>query len=110
MPGSSDNNAFGAPCPPNSKAITISAVLLIILSVFGNASYYKAYKAKNTELSASSSSSNQSGYGFTLKDQSFSINFRKMPREDNLTNFNTNVGLSGVQIYTSDNGTHKYLL
>ncbi|MBC3830953.1 DUF805 domain-containing protein [Undibacterium amnicola] len=110
LPGSSDNNAYGSPCPPNSKAITISAVLLIILTVFGNASYYKAYKAKNAEFSAGSTNLNQSGYGFTPKDQSFSINFPKAPQEDNLTNLGKNSGLSGVQIYSVDSFTHKYVV
>lgn len=110
VPGSADTNDFGAPCPPNSKAITISAVVLIILSVIGNASTYKAYKAKRTELEASSGSSSQSGYGFTPKDQSFSINFPKAPREDSLTNFNKNAGLSAVEMYSLDNGAHKYLV
>jgi uncharacterized membrane protein YhaH (DUF805 family) len=110
IPGSADSNNFGSPCPPNSKAITISAVLLIILSVFGNASYYKAYKAKRAEPVTSASGSSQSGYGFTPKDQSFSINFPKAPREDTLTDYNKNVGLSGVQIYSVDNRSHKYLV
>ncbi len=82
LPGNSGVNEYGSPCPPNTRFISVTAWILIALTVLGGVFSYKAVRNQVGMFSKAKASVVQSGYGFTPVNNSFSINFPVLPKEE----------------------------
>ena len=111
IPGSADDNSYGLPCPPNSTKIKVSAFILIALMLIGLGSYYRMVRNGDLGLTTGKSSESQkSGYGFTPKDQSFSINFPVMPSEEDQMAKMKAPGLKESYLYTSATKNQQHMV
>lgn len=82
LPGSSDTNDYGEPCPPNPTSITVTAWVLIAITLLGVLASFKLARNPGFSFAGAKTSTVKSGYGFTPTNRSFTINFPVIPKEE----------------------------
>ena len=111
LPGSSDTNDYGDPCPPNLTSIKVTAWILIALSVMAAFASFKYARNSNFSFGGAKATAVKSGYGFTPENRSFTINFPVMPKEELAAAASAKgPGMDEVHIYDAQNNNFQYLV
>ncbi len=109
IPGSSDENEYGPPGPPNSTAVTVIASIVLVLNVVGQVISYKFQDG--AAFAGSSAETKESGFGFSPPDQTYSINFPRKPVEDLTVAQNAKApGLRSARMYHTSLRKREYMV
>ncbi len=75
FPGSSEENDYGPPNPPNSIGMKLGAVLCGVFMIAGGVNYYKAMRGHSAAWFGKGAVSNATGIAYSPADKSFVIDF-----------------------------------
>ncbi|WMW79396.1 DUF805 domain-containing protein [Undibacterium cyanobacteriorum] len=110
IPGNSDDNDYGSPCPPNSIAVSVIAWIVLALNVAGNVGLYK-YERDLMKSATPSIGSSESGYGFSPPDQSYTVNFPRKPVEDKTVSAGPKTpGFGAAHMYQASSKKYQFVV